>query len=132
MQDLQTQHHEEMQLIEKRKQAELELNKAIIGSSSGALDRISDVRHKNQIEKLEEMKEAEIITEVEYNKRKEDLEREHQNNKKAIQDAARGAEIEAQRQHDLALLNEQRAREQAILNAIDPTDTKPLKPKERN
>ena len=75
----------------------------------------ADQSKDSQITQLEALKEAEVITELEYNARKEQLELDHQKKLTAIAGIAQGERLELDRQIELEKLNSQKKAMQAEL-----------------
>lgn len=85
-------------------------------TSTNLLDREKSKR----LAKLEQQKEAEILTEEQYNQAKEKLEEDHQKKIETMKDIARGAEMEAERQQALKLLQLEKEKVKAQMKNLDP------------
>jgi TP901 family phage tail tape measure protein len=117
---LEEQHNKEMQLVDKRAQAELSITRALIGASASGMSRYAEIEQQKKLDNLERLRENEMLSEIAFKRQKEDLEREHYNRIQTIQAAARGAELEAQRQHELRILEQKRKAAQEKLSQLDP------------
>ncbi|GAB1371214.1 phage tail tape measure protein [Candidatus Kapaibacterium sp.] len=119
LKDLQEFNKKELDELEKQSA----LFKTIAGAALNAVNAGMTAQLENdknhRIKLLEDRKEAEVITEKQYNGEKEKIELEYQSKVKAIQDAARGAELEAERQQTVALLEEQKKRLEAEMALLD-------------
>lgn len=118
--DLQDQHNKELDSIQKRFDAERQITETMSKLINDTAVKFVDKDYNSQIKKLDDLKKANLLTEDDYNRLKEEKEQEHQQKIKAIQDAVRGSEIEAEREQTLKLLEEKRKRVEAELNVTNP------------
>lgn len=101
------------------------MNQIIQDSGTRAIDKSA----QDQLKHLDDLKEQELITEKEYNASKQELETIAAQQKEALQNVIRGRELEAERQHSIALLEEDKKRLEdrraiAIKNKDDATAQK--------
>lgn len=116
----------------KRVDKELSLRNVLIDSTAGFQERKITSDLDGDLVRLEEAREAELITEEAYNRKKEELEQNHQKRLQAIQAVANGERFEAQRQAEIEDL---KAKEEALLREISviektPADERTLKQEE--
>lgn len=91
--------------------------------SEGMTSNLESEKDK-RLKILEDQKTAEVITESMYNSQKLSIEEEFQGKVKALQDAARGAELEAERQQTLDILEEKKKQLEGKISELDPNDEK--------
>jgi len=114
------QNSKEIALLEEKMRTESILNKIVLDTVSKSLTYDIDKKLSDSKNQLQKRLDDGIITQDEYNKKIESLENEHQKRLEVIQAAARGAELEAERQQTLNLLEEKRKRLEAELATLDP------------
>lgn len=107
--ELKSKHDRELTEVESRLEEEARLRDLIVTTTSNIATSDIDREYDRRISKLELLKEAEIISEEVFNRRKEDLELEHQKKLQVIQEQSTGAQLEAQRQADLQKLEQSRS-----------------------
>ncbi len=110
MKELEAKHDLELDEIKRRIEEENKLKKLVISGYENSASGIVDKKTDDELGKLEEQKDSELITELEYNQRKEDIEAEHQRKLMLIKESARGMEIEAQRKMNLDILEAEKTR----------------------
>jgi TP901 family phage tail tape measure protein len=119
--DVQKIHQKELDEIEKKASLEKEIWSAALNVTSNLTQSAAELDKNNRLKSLEAQKEAEIITETQYNLQKEQIELDYQNRIQSTKEAQRGAELEVERQHSIALLKEKEDRlikERALLNPV--------------
>ena len=103
------------ELAEKAKEEHLEslrasaeyenkLNNISIGVTMRVSQDVNDRQEDNELSKLEEKKEQELITEEEYDKKREEIEDKHEKIRSMLDAVQKGVGIEAERQHQAKLL----------------------------
>lgn len=114
------------------KQQEEFLNQQLAFSKmfASALDKgftsNEDKSYNNKKDSLAKDLEDGIVTQDEHDKLLEQLEEDHTKKLANIQDMARGAEMEAERQHTIDLLEEKRKRQELYIASLDPVKDKDL------
>ena len=119
LKDRQERHEKEIAEIEKHTNLLNTISEASINAVNEGMNNKLDSDKNKRLQALEEQKKAEVITEDIYNKQKVDIENEYQNKIKALQEAARTAELEAERQQTLAILEEKKKRLEEQLSLLD-------------
>lgn len=119
LKDMQERHEKEIAEIEKHTNLINTISEASINAVNEGMNNKLDSDKNKRLQALEEQKKAEVITEDIYNKQKVDIENEYQNKIKALQEAARTAELEAERQQTLAILEEKKKRLEEQLSLLD-------------
>mgnify|MGYP000530731079 CR=1 FL=1 len=120
LRDLQEKHQRELAIIEQSIDTQKKLTDILIQSTENAFTKKFNDNKEKELEQIEEQKKLELITEEEAKRKKEELEFEHQKKIASIQAAARGEQLEAERQLTLQLLQEQEARLKAEISLLDP------------
>lgn len=100
----------EIEEIEARLNKEADLFKIIHGSIESISTKAAEKQKEARLKELEDLKNRSVITEEEMNLLKEKAEEEYQGKITRLQEMARGAELEFERQHSLNLLREKEAR----------------------
>lgn len=124
LEDLKELHEKEIEEIEKKAIAEAKLTDLALKMVSSGLANQASQEKDSRLSILESQKEAEIITEIEYNNSKKQIEADYQSQILVIQEAQRGTELEAERRHTLMLLKEKRNRLLAERELLDPVKDK--------
>ncbi len=114
---LQEKNSKELDEIQKRIDREKTLNDTIIKASETVANKIAGTDKDSQLQALEDKKKNELITEEDFNNQKLEIEQEYQARLDAIQGIARGAQLEAERQHTLQLLLEKQKTTESELEA---------------
>lgn len=119
LKDMQERHEKEIAEIEKHTNLLNTISEASINAVNEGMNNKLDSDKNKRLQALEEQKKAEVITEELYNQQKEGIENEYQNKIKALHEAARTAELEAERQQTLAILEEKKKRLEQQLSLLD-------------
>jgi hypothetical protein len=119
LEKLRTQNNEELKLFEEDLVNQSKLSQIILDSISKSMLSSYDNEISNKKNDLKTQLDEGLITQQDYDGQVEELERQHQVTIKNIQDASRGAELEAERQQTLLILEEKKKRLDAELLLID-------------
>jgi len=106
---LKAKHSTELSEVEDRIEQERALRSTLIESTNTLASSNEEAEFEKKMQNLESLKEAELISEGNFNKKKEDLELEHQHRMQVIQEMSLGSQLEADRQADLEKLNQKKA-----------------------
>lgn len=106
--ELKSKHDKELSEVESRLEEEARLRDVIVSTTTDIATSDIDSEYDKRISRLESLKEAQIISEEAFNRRKEDLELEHQKKLQVIQEQSIGVQLEAQRQADLEKLEQKK------------------------
>ncbi len=98
---LKTKHESELSEVENRLNKEAQLRDVILNTTTKVASIDISKDYDEQFKRLDDLKEAQLITEQTFNKRREELELEHSKKLQIIQETAIGSQLEAQRQADL-------------------------------